>query len=1010
MSYRTEHILTGIQSNMRSSPATSGLKSPTYMSSITQTYKPLYTTLSHQNEIEQKYHEDLEHSKLPATITASTYRNNFLSSNHYGSTNRSASGFKVEKVDKSEMRFVVKREIESYIRMLRSEFTEAINEIRREMYTSNQVQNELANFDSTLSVQQNKIDRYTEEINNNANRLDILDREFLKTNTELNSKIKNMNSDLTQMKIKFNTIIRNKAFFKSAKHTVSVLHDDDNVNSNSNQYDIEYNENEPDYEALYSKKVKDNEEKLRQTVKELEAQIQVSSAQRVDSINKELLALRSEIHAVKNDNTFSVNNKLNQVYTKQEVDNMLDNNHRNNLNHVTSTITTLNERINKIDVNQLQHQIRNEDLTKQTASQLDEINKLKSAIATLTQNVQEQATQTAQLATRFESSNDHNKSLLNTFNTINNNSINLNNALHSLAQLTQTLKQHEVSLQTMQNEMNTVKSSLNALNSHNALSPEFASFKTESTAQLSLIHSKVAELANDLDKQSKELNAQLYALSNSMNMLESDCHSSETHLNKQLNDISAELTKQNTQINANATQIAVMYQRMNSVDQRNSYSNTSMTDKAISCPVVDLNQLYAKVEVLNQKVPMLETQLHTFSQTQQSYNETITSKVSQLERNKIIPMQSASALNNEEFNSITESINIINDKIPSLEAKINTMNMSQQTFNSSIKQKIDAYEQSKTELANDVKHINNDIQTIMNDKIPAMESQVNALQMQIGVNSNNNSINKLDAITARLNNIESSQTQTHSKLLPSIMNDINAINTKIPLIEKQLQQVQQEAACNVSSSNNAKHDELLLSNYDTQLNTLTSRLNSIEQDLQPLSNEIGSLQKELPAIENKLVSFQILQQKVNDTFVNSLKELNGKNSEIEEDLNEYDDNFESINKKLLELNNNSNMLQQISTELYKQFQLMQNERVQQNKTINQWANGLKSNLDQSIKEIKTECERIKQQQQQMYSGSKRIDADNLTSKIEGGNQFDKNVDWDFDNNNNNDSNVMSYKK
>ena len=40
-----------------------------------------------------------------------------------------------------------------------------------------------------------------------------------------------------------------------------------------------------------------------------------------------------------------------------------------------------------------------------------------------------------------------------------------------------------------------------------------------------------------------------------------------------------------------------------------------------------------------------------------------------------------------------------------------------------------------------------------------------------------------------------------------------------------------------------------------------------------------------------------------------------------------DDNFESINKKLLELNNNSNMLQQISTELYKQFQLMQNERV-----------------------------------------------------------------------------------
>ena len=629
MSYHTERILTSIQSNIRSSPSSTIMKSPSYTPTFTQPYKPMYTTLSHQNEIEQKYHEELEHK--PSTITANTYRNNFLSSNInnnvYGNTGRSTSMFKVDnsssKVDKSEIRFIVKREIESYIRMLRSEFTEAINEIRREMYTSNQVQNELANFDSTLTVQQNKIDRYTEEINNNASRLDILDKEFLKTNTELNAKIKNVNSDLTQMKIKFNKLIRNKAFFKSATKTTF---NDVNVNIDDNdnhQYEIEYNDNEPDYDALYTKKLKDNEDKLKQTVKELETQIQINSAQRVDSINKELIELRNEIHTVKNEYTFNTNNKLNQYYTKQEVDTLMDNTHRNNVNHVTSSITALNEKINKIDVTQLQYQIRNEDLTKQTSLQLDEITKLKNAISTLTQTVQEQATQITQLSTRLDSSNEHNKSLLNTFNTINNNSININNALHSLSQLTQNIKQHEVSIQNIQREFSTIKTTLTASNANNAVSSEFIAFKTESNAQLNIIHNKVNELSNIMDKQNKDINTQLYAITNSMNVLDSEYHSAETHLNKQLNDISTELTKQNTQINANATQIAMIYQRVNSVDQRNSYSGNSFIDKGVSYPVVDLNQLYAKVEVLNQKVPMLETQFHTFNQTQQSYNETL---------------------------------------------------------------------------------------------------------------------------------------------------------------------------------------------------------------------------------------------------------------------------------------------------------------------------------------------------------------------------------------------------
>ena len=890
----------------------------------------MYTTLSHQNEIEQKYHhEELEHK--PSTITANTYRNNFLSSNTnnnvYSNTGRSTSMFKVDnssnKVDKSEIRFIVKREIESYIRMLRSEFTEALNEIRREMYTSNQVQNELANFDSTLTVQQNKIDRYTEEINNNASRLDILDKEFLKTNTELNAKIKNVNSDLTQMKIKFNKIIRNKAFFKSAAKTtfndVNV-----NIDDNDHQFEIEYNDNEPDYDALYTKKLKDNEDKLKQTVKELETQIQINSAQRVDSINKELIELRNEIHTVKNEYTFNTNNKLNQYYTKQEVDTLMDNTHRNNVNHVTSSITALNEKINKIDVTQLQYQIRNEDLTKQTSLQLDEITKLKNAISTLTQSVQEQATQITQLSTRLESSNEHNKSLLNTFNTINNNSININNALHSLSQLTQSIKQHEVSIQNIQREFNTTKTTLTASNANNAVSSEFIAFKTESNAQLNVIHNKVNELSNIMDKQSKDINTQLYAITNSMNVLDSEYHSAETHLNKQLNDISTELTKQNTQINANATQIAMIYQRVNSVDQRNSYSGNSFIDKGVSYPVVDLNQLYAKVEVLNQKVPMLETQFHTFNQTQQSYNETLTLKVNQLERNKIIPMQRdniSSVIGNEEYNTITESINILNDKIPALEAKINTMSMTQQTFNNTIKQKVDAYERNRNDIVNDVKRVSNDIQVVE---------------------------------------------------------------------QKLQQQIQQQQLLN-NNNNNGNKD-------DTQLNKLMEKVLAVENNVQPVINEVNTLHQQVPGIINKLENFHNSQKEFNDMFVNSLKELNGKNTQLEEDLDGYDVNFETINKKLLEINNNTNVLEQINTELYKQLQLLQNQGVQQKEKIAQWASGLKSNLDKNLKEIKNECEVMKQQitqLQQHKMGQTKIKVNDNGSD-----------DWDLKNSNN----VMSANK
>ena len=931
MSYHTERILTNIQSNIRSSPSSTIVKSPSYIPSFTQPYKPMYTTLSHQNEIEQKYHhEELEHK--PSTITANTYRNNFLSSNTnnnvYSNTGRSTSMFKVDnssnKVDKSEIRFIVKREIESYIRMLRSEFTEALNEIRREMYTSNQVQNELANFDSTLTVQQNKIDRYTEEINNNASRLDILDKEFLKTNTELNAKIKNVNSDLTQMKIKFNKIIRNKAFFKSAAKTtfndVNV-----NIDDNDHQYEIEYNDNEPDYDALYTKKLKDNEDKLKQTVKELETQIQINSAQRVDSINKELIELKNEIHTVKNEYSFNTNNKLNQYYTKQEVDTLMDNTHRNNVNHVTSSITALNEKINKIDVTQLQYQIRNEDLTKQTSLQLDEITKLKNAISTLTQSVQEQATQITQLSTRLESSNEHNKSLLNTFNTINNNSININNALHSLSQLTQNIKQHEISIQNIQREFNTIKTTLTASNANNAVSSEFIAFKTESNAQLNVIHNKVNELSNIMDKQSKDINTQLYAITNSMNVLDSEYHSAETHLNKQLNDISTELTKQNTQINANATQIAMIYQRVNSVDQRNSYSGNSFIDKNVSYPVVDLNQLYAKVEVLNQKVPMLETQFHTFNQTQQSYNETLTLKVNQLERNKIIPIHNnniSSVIGNEEYNTITESINILNDKIPALEAKINTMSMTQQTFNNTIKQKVDAYERNRNDIVNDVKRVSNDIQVVEQK----LQQQIQQQQL---LNNNNNSVGNKD---------------------------------------------------------------------DTQLNKLMEKVLTVENNVQPVINEVNTLHQQVPGIINKLENFHNSQKEFNDMFVNSLKELNGKNTQLEEDLDGYDVNFETINKKLLEINNNTNVLEQINTELYKQLQLLQNQGVQQKEKIAQWASGLKSNLDKNLKEIKNECEVMKQQitqLQQHKMGQTKIEVNNNVSD-----------DWDLKNSNN----VMSANK
>ena len=102
-------------------------------------------------------------------------------------------------------------------------------------------------------------------------------------------------------------------------------------------------------------------------------------------------------------------------------------------------------------------------------------------------------------------------------------------------------------------------------------------------------------------------------------------------------------------------------------------------------------------------------------------------------------------------------------------------------------------------------------------------------------------------------------------------------------------------------------------------------------------------------------------------FVNSLKELNGKNTQLEEDLDGYDVNFETINKKLLEINNNTNVLQQINTELYKQLQLLQNQSVQQKETIAQWASGLKSNLDKNLNEIKNKCEMMKQQIKQFHN-------------------------------------------
>ena len=102
-------------------------------------------------------------------------------------------------------------------------------------------------------------------------------------------------------------------------------------------------------------------------------------------------------------------------------------------------------------------------------------------------------------------------------------------------------------------------------------------------------------------------------------------------------------------------------------------------------------------------------------------------------------------------------------------------------------------------------------------------------------------------------------------------------------------------------------------------------------------------------------------------FVNSLKELNGKNTQLEEDLDGYDVNFETINKKLLEINNNTNVLQQINTELYKQLQLLQNQSVQQKEKITQWASGLKSNLDKNLNEIKNKCEMMKQQIKQFHN-------------------------------------------
>jgi chromosome segregation ATPase len=280
---------------------------------------------------------------------------------------------------------------------------------------------------------------------------------------------------------------------------------------------------------------------------------------------------------------------------------------------------------------------------------------------------------------------------------------------------------------------------------------------------------------------------------------------------------------------------------------------------------------------------MLETQFHTFNQTQQSYNETLTLKVNQLERNKIIPIHNnniPSVIGNEEYNTITESINILNDKIPALEAKINTMSMTQQTFNNTLKQKVDACERNRNDIVNDVKRVSNDIQ----------------------------------------------------------------------VVEQKLQQItQQQQLLNNNNGDN------------TQLNKLMEKVLAVENNVQPVINEVNTLHQQVPGIKNTLENFHNSQKEFNDMFVNSLKELNGKNTQLEEDLDGYDVNFETINKKLLEINNNTNVLQQINTELYKQLQLLQNQSMQQKETIAQWANGLKSNLDKNLKEIKNECEVMKQQ-------------------------------------------------
>ena len=299
-------------------------------------------------------------------------------------------------------------------------------------------------------------------------------------------------------------------------------------------------------------------------------------------------------------------------------------------------------------------------------------------------------------------------------------------------------------------------------------------------------------------------------------------------------------------------------------------------------------------------------------------------KVNQLERNKIVPIQPnniSSAIGNEEYNTITESINILNDKIPALEAKINTMSMTQQTFNNTIKQKVDAYERNRNDIVNDVKRVSNDIQVVE---------------------------------------------------------------------QKLQQQIQQQQLLN-NNNNNGNKD-------DTQLNTLMEKVLAVENNVQPVINEVNTLHQQVPGIINKLENFHNSQKEFNDMFVNSLKELNGKNTQLEEDLDGYDVNFETINKKLLEINNNTNVLEQINTELYKQLQLLQNQGVQQKEKIAQWASGLKSNLDKNLKEIKNECEVMKQQitqLQQHKMGQTKIKVNDNGSD-----------DWDLKNSNN----VMSANK